>query len=165
MATLYQLTDEYRNLVDNYDMAETDDEREEIIAALIKISGDIRVKSDGNARVMRNVSAEAKAFREESDRLAKCAKVREYLVERLKQAQLNAMLTTGLTKIETSIGTWRTQLNTMSCWVSNPDKVPQRFHVPQPDKIDKQAMIKEHKATGELFDGAEFKQEIGIRFR
>lgn len=163
--TLYELTDEYRNLVNNYDMAETDDEREEIIAALIKISGDIRVKSDGYARVMRNVSAEAKAFREESDRLAKCAKVRENLVERLKQAQLNAMLTTGLTKIETSIGTWRIQLNPPKCEVTDAEAVPQEYHIPQPDAIDRQGILKHYRATGELLPGVEIIQAESLRFR
>jgi hypothetical protein len=53
----------------------------------------------------------------------------------------------------------------MSCDVTDPDKVPERFHVKQPDKIDKAAMIREHKATGEVLDGAEFVQRVGILFR
>jgi hypothetical protein len=111
------------------------------------------------------VSAEAQAFRDEAKRLTKKAVAGENLVERLKQAVLENMKVTGHKKIPTSIGAWSTQLNPMSCDVTDPDKIPERFHVKQPDKIDKAAMIREHKATGEVFDGAEFVQTVGIRFR
>ena len=95
----------------------------------------------------------------------KKAKVAKNFAERLKGAMLDAMKLTDTKEIPTSIGKWKTQLNPMSCDVTDPDKVPERFHVKQPDKIDKAAMIREHKATGEVFEGAEFKQEMGVRFR
>lgn len=45
------------------------------------------------------------------------------------------------------------------------DAIPAEYHIPQPDKVDVKAMIAQHKLTGEVFDGCEFKQEEGIRFR
>ena len=165
MASLYELSTAFATIVDAYEAAETDEEREGFVQALIDLSGDIDTKSDAYAKIIRNVSAEAKAFRDEAGRLTKCAVARENFVERLKAAQLSAMLLTGKTEIKTSIGKWSVQKNPMSCDVTDPAKVPTRFHVPQPDKIDKQAMIREHKATGEIFEGAEFKQDQGLRFR
>jgi hypothetical protein len=135
------------------------------LQSLVDNHGDIEEKAEAYARVIRNVSAEAQAFRDEAKRLTKKAVAGENLVERLKQAVLDNMKVTGQKKIPTSIGAWSTQLNPMSCDVTDPDKVPERFHVKQPDKIDKAAMIREHKATGEIFDGAKFTQELGIRFR
>jgi hypothetical protein len=165
MASLYELSAEYAGFLDAYANAQNEDEAAEILQSLVDIHGDIEEKAEAYARVIRNVSAEAQAFRDEAKRLTKKAVAGENLVERLKQAVLDNMKVTGQKKIPTSIGAWSTQLNLMSCDVTDPDKVPERFHVKQPDKIDKAAMIREHKATGEIFDGAKFTQELGIRFR
>lgn len=165
MANLYKLNAEYAGFLEAYDNAQTEEEAAEILQSLVDIRGEIEDKADAYAKVIRNKSAEAKAFRDEAKRLTTKATVAENLVERLKNAMLENMMLTGEKNIPTSIGKWSTQLNPVSCDVTDPDKVPERFHVPQPDKIDKQAMIREYKATGEIFDGAEFKQEMGIRFR
>jgi hypothetical protein len=165
MASLYELSAEYAGFLDAYDNASCEEEAAEILQSLVDIHGDIEEKAEAYARVIRNVSAEAQAFRDEAKRLTKKAVAGENLVERLKQAVLDNMKVTGQKKIPTSIGAWSTQLNPMSCDVTDPDKVPERFHVKQPDKIDKAAMIREHKATGEIFDGAKLTQELGIRFR
>jgi hypothetical protein len=165
MASLYELSAEYAGFLDAYANAQNEEEAAEILQSLVDIHGELTEKAEAYARVIRNVSAEAQAFRDEAKRLTKKAVAGENLVERLKQAVLENMKVTGQKKIPTSIGAWSTQLNPMSCDVTDPDKVPERFHVKQPDKIDKAAMIREHKATGEIFDGAKFTQELGIRFR
>ena len=165
MASLYELSAEYAAFLDAYDNAQTEEEAQEILQSLVDIHGELTEKGEAYAKVIRNTTAEAKAFRDEAKRLTGKAVAGENLVERLKQAMLDAMKLTDTQNIQTSIGKWALQMNPMSCDVTDPDKVPERFHVPQPDKIDKAAMIREHKATGELFDGAEFKQETGIRFR
>lgn len=165
MASLYELSAGYASLIDAYDAAETEEEREDILGMLSAVEGDIADKAEAYAKIIRMKDEEAKGFKAEADRLTKRKQAAENMVTRLKAALLDAMKLTGQTEIKTSIGGWRVQMNPMSCDVTDPDKVPERFHVPQPDKIDKAAMIREHKATGEEFDGAEFKQETGIRFR
>lgn len=165
MASLYELSAEYAGFLDAYANAQNEEEAAEILQSLVDIHGSLEEKADSYAKLIKNVEADAKAFKDESDRLDKKAEAAKNFAKRLKQAMLDAMKVTGQKKIPTSIGAWITQLNPMSCDVTDPDKVPERFHVKQPDKIDKAAMIREHKATGEVFDGATFVQEIGIRFR
>ena len=87
------------------------------------------------------------------------------IILRLKNAMLDAMKLTNTPKIQTSIGKWVLQTNPMSADVLDWTKVPMEFREPQPDKVDKPSLIKRHKETGELFEGVEFKQEQGIRFR
>ena len=165
MASLYELAAGYATLIDAYDNAETPEERENIMKMLESAEGDIADKAEAYAKIIRMKEEEANAFKAEGERLIRKKQVAENVVKRLKAALLDAMKLTGQTEIDTSIGRWKTQLNPMSCDVTDPDKVPERFHVKQPDKIDKAAMIREHKATGEIFDGAKFTQEFGIRFR
>ena len=165
MASLYELSAEYAAFLDAYDSAQTEEEAAEILQSLVDIHGALEEKADNYVRVIKNVKSDVDGYEAEAKRLMKKASAGKNLIERLKQTMLESMKMTNTPKIETSIGRWSTQMNPMSCDVTDPDKVPARFHVPQPDKIDKAAMIREHKATGELFDGAEFRQELGIRFR
>ena len=165
MASLYEISAEYAAYLEAYESASCEEEAAEILQSLVDIHGSLEEKAENYAKLIKNVEADAKAYKDESDRLDKKAKVAKNFAERLKCAMLDAMKLTDTKEIPTSIGKWKTQLNPMSCDVTDPDKVPERFHVKQPDKIDKAAMIREHKATGEMFEGAEFKQEVGVRFR
>ena len=165
MASLYEISAEYAAFLEAYENASCEEEAAEILQSLVDIHGSLEEKAENYAKLIKNVKADAKAFKDESDRLDKKWKVAKNFAERLEGAMLDAMKLTDTKEIPTSIGKWKTQLNPISCDVTDPDKVPERFHVKQPDKIDKQAMIREHKATGEMFEGAEFKQEMGVRFR
>ena len=165
MASLYELSAGYVTLLDAYDTAETDQEREDILELLSAAEGDIESKAENYAKVIRMKEEEAKAFKAEADRLNKRRQAAENMVERLKAALLDNMKLTGAQEIKTSIGKWKIQMNPMSADVQDWTKVPMEFRIPQPDKVDKPSLIKRHKETGELFDGVEFKQDMGIRFR
>ena len=163
--TLYELTADFIEGLNAYDAAETDEERADIANWLVGIKGDLDAKADAYARIIKNKQAEAKALKDEADRLTAKRKAAESLVERLKAAMLGAMQETGIEQIGTSIGKWSLQYNPVSCEVINAEMVPARFVIPQPDKIDRAALIKEYNRTGEIIDGVEFHKEKGIRFR
>ena len=165
MASLYELSAGYVTLLDAYDTAETDQEREDILELLSAAEGDIESKAENYAKVIRMKEEEAKAFKAEADRLNKRKQAAENMVERLKAALLDNMKLTGAKEIKTSIGKWRVQMNPVSADVQDWTKVPMEFRTPQPDKVDKPSLIRRHKETGELFDGVEFKQTESIRFR
>ena len=165
MASLYDISAGYASLIDAYDNAETDEEREGIIAMLATAEGEITEKAENYARVIRMKEEEAKAFKAEADRLTKRRQAAENMVARLKDALLGAMALTGTQEIKTSIGKWRLQMNPLSCDVVDIEKVPMQYHIKQEDKIDKKSLLADYKATGEIIDGVVFKQEQGIRFR
>lgn len=165
MANLYELSAEYAAFLDAYDNASCDEEAAEILQSLVDIHGGLEEKADSYARLIKNVEADAKAYKDESDRLDRKSMASRNLANRLKLAMLDAMRLTGQTEIKTSIGKWRVQMNPVSCEVVNIDAVPMEYHIRQEDKIDKKGLIDHYKATGELVDGVEFRQEQGIRFR
>ena len=165
MASLYDITAGYASLIDAYDNADSDEEREGIIAMLASAEGEITEKAENYARVIRMKEEEAKAFKAEADRLTKRKQAAENMVARLKDALLGAMALTGTQEIKTSIGKWRLQMNPLSCDVVDIEKVPMQYHIKQEDKIDKKSLLADYKATGEIIDGVVFKQEQGIRFR
>lgn len=162
---LYEMADAYNAMIEEYDTAETDEERETILEALLGYEDDIAVKAENYARIIRNEEAEAKAFDDEIKRLTAHKAAREAAVKRLKENLLAAMQSMGTGSIDTSIGTWRVQRNPWSCDVTDASKVPERFLVPQPPKVDRRAALEAFKREGEYFPGLEFKQGASVRFR
>jgi seryl-tRNA synthetase len=165
MASLYELSAGYATILDAYDTAETNEERKELLTMLEIAGEDINDKAEAYAKIIRMKEEEAKAFKAEADRLTNRKQAAENMVARLKAALLDSMKLTGQTEIKTSIGKWRVQMNPVSADVTDWTKVPMEFRTPQPDKVDKPSLIKRYKETGEVFEGVEFKQEQGIRFR
>ena len=171
MAKLYELTAGYADLVAMLVDCETEDEAMEIIAQIDAVKSDMDVKSENYARIRLNLKARAEElkaraaiFKAEADRLTAKAKSSENYIKRLDNYLLFAMEIAGLKQIPTSIGKFYTQ-QTTSVEVKDAWAVPEQFTTPQPPKVDKDAIKRAFKETGELFDGVEIKVTNGVRFR
>lgn len=171
MAKLYELTDAYAGLVAMLEDVETEEQAFEIISQIDAVTSDISDKAENYAKIRMNLkatadelNAKATIFKAEAERLAMKAKSAENYVKRLNEYLLFAMEFAGLKQIPTSIGKFYTQ-STTSVEVLDAYAVPQQFATPQPPKIDKNAIKKAFKETGELFDGVEVKITNGVRFR
>ena len=165
MASLYELSAEYAGFLDAYANAQNEDEAAEILQSLVDIHGELTEKAENYVKVIKNVQSDVDGYKAEAKRLSKKATAGENLIERLKNAMLDAMKLTGQTVIQTSIGKWRVQNNPWSCDVTDIDKIPMEYHIKQEDKIDKAGLLKHFALTGEVIDGCEFVQKQGIRFR
>ena len=165
MASLYELSAEYASFLDAYDNASCEDEAAEILQSLVDIHGELTEKAENYVKVIKNVQSDVDGYKAEAKRLSAKAKAGENLIERLKGAMLDAMKLTDTPVIQTSIGKWRLQPNPYKCVVTDWTKIPMEFREPQPDKVDNAGIIKHYKATGEVFDGCEVKQEMGVRFQ
>lgn len=165
MATLYAMTDEYADLLAQLDVAETDEERDAIWAQIDAVEDNIVDKADAYAKIMRTKQAEAEMYKAEKERLAKAQKAAENAVEHLKSRMLDAMKLMNMKDMPTSIGKWRRQMNPFSCTITDAAAVPERYHIPQPDKIDSRAIINDYKLTGEIIDGVEVTRKEGVRFQ
>lgn len=102
---LYELTNAYLQI---QQLIESDEDYE---AVLDTIDDEIEVKADGYARVIRNMEAQANAFKEEEKRLAVKRKHCEAAVTRLKQNLFESMKTTGKTKFKTDLFSFAIQKN------------------------------------------------------
>lgn len=165
MASIYKISGEYAELLSALEFAESEEEVAEIWQRLIDLEGDITDKAEIYARIIRNKQAEAEGFKAEKQRLEKCQKAAEGVIERLKRALLNSMQQIDVHEIRTGIGKWRLQMNPPSVTVLDEALVPAEFRIPQPDKIDKSGILKHFKETGEILDGIEVSQATGLRFR
>ena len=161
---LYELTGEYIQLMQMLEDASAEDEAE-IMAAMEAVTDDIEDKADAYARIMKNLLADVDALDVEEKRLKARRTALENRVDRLKTAIQNAMELTGTKKLKTSIGNWSIQKNPLSVSAVDVEKVPARFLIEQPPKVDRRAILEEFKQTGELFDGVTITQGESVRFR
>ena len=162
MSTLYQLSEEYQELLS---MALDPDIDEEALADTLEgIEGEIEYKADGYAKVMRNLEADASAIKAEIARLTERKKHIEANVDRMKRSLETAMRLTGKTKFKTSLFSFNIAKNPASLKIDNPDRVPAEFLIPQDPKIDTVGIKKELK-EGTVFDWCHLEQSESLRIR
>ena len=162
MSTLYQLSDEYQELLS---MALDPDIDEEALADTLEgIEGEIEDKADGYAKVMRNLEADASAIKAEIARLTERKKHIEANIDRMKRSLKTAMRLTGKTKFKTSLFSFNIAKNPPALKIDMPDRVPDEFLIPQEPKIDSVAIKKELK-EGTVFDWCHLEQSESLRIR
>lgn len=97
---LYEIANDYLALMQAIDDEEIPEEA--IADTLEAITGEIEVKADNIACLLKNIDADVKAIKEEEKRLAERRKAKEKAHERLKQYLSDVLQRTGINKIETA---------------------------------------------------------------
>lgn len=162
MSTLYQLTEAYQELLS---MAlDPDIDPEALADTMEAIDGEIEVKADGYAKVMKELKAIADARKAEAKRLLDGAKSVETNIDRMKAALMTAMKLTGKTKFKTELFGYGIQKNPPSLKIDAPDRVPAEFLISQEPKVDSAAIKKELK-EGVVYDWCHLEQSESLRIR
>lgn len=161
--TLYDLTKEYAALLA---MAEEEELDEQTLADTFEgLEGEIEDKADGYAKVIADLRMQGDGLQKEIDRLTKMKKSLEGNIDRMKKTLEIAMITTGKRKFRTDLFSFWIQKNTPSLKLDiEDDAVPAKYHIPQPDKIDREAIKKDLK-NGADIDWAHMEQSESIRIR
>ena len=163
--TLYELSDDYMNLLT---MAEDPDIDPEAFAdTLAGIEGAIEDKADGYAKVIRTLEGDAAACDAEAKRLRSKKQIIENNIKRMKQALQYAMEATGKTKFKTALFSFGIQKNPAAVVMDEGyiENIPERFLIPQDPVINKKA-IKEALKNGEDLEGiAHLEQGESLRIR
>lgn len=163
--TLYELSDDYMNLLT---MAEDPDIDPEAFAdTLAGIEGAIEDKADGYAKVIRTLEGDAAVCDAEAKRLRNKKQIIENNIKRMKSALQYAMEATGKTKFKTALFSFGIQKNPAAVVMDEGyiENIPERFLIPQDPVIDKKA-IKEALKSGEDLEGiAHLEQGESLRIR
>lgn len=110
MSRLYELTGEYLELLDM--LQNCDAIEEEVLKDTLEgIEGEIEVKADNYAKIIKELTLDAKKYEEEKKRLEINQRVLENRAERLKEHLYNSMLATGKTKFKTDLFSFGIQKN------------------------------------------------------
>ena len=145
MASLYELTQEAAVLQDLLESGEIDEQTfNDTLDAM-----EVDTKIENICKMIRNLDANAAAYKAEKDRFAAKEKAASNAVARLKDSLLNYMLTVDKKKVEAGLFTV-TKSTSKSVEIDYEDMLDAKYFVPQPDKIDKTAITKDIKAGIEV---------------
>lgn len=161
MATLYELTEQYTELLN---AIETDDPKllEDTIAST-GINEDLNKKFEGYGQVINQAKADMNEVSEEIKRLQTKKRTYDNNIKRLKQALIDSLAAVGKDRIKTSLFSFSIK-NTRAVDVTSVEDLPVDYLVPQPSKPDKKA-IKEAIESGQDVPGAtiKFNESLVIR--
>ena len=165
MNTLYELTNDYLNLLE---MAEDPDiDEQAFMDTLDGIEGAIEIKAENYAKIMRQLEADAAACEAESKRLKNKSKTIDNNIRRMKQALQYAMVATGKTKFKTALFSFYIQKNPASVVMDEPyiENIPERFLVRKDPEINRKA-IRDAINAGEDLEGlAHLEQTESLRIK
>ncbi len=110
MSTLYEITGQYLELLD---MLQNSDEIEgEILKDTLEgIEGELEVKAENYAKIIKELTLDAKKFEEEKIRLEANQKALESRAKQLKEYLYKSMQITGKTKFKTDLFSFNIQKN------------------------------------------------------
>jgi len=161
VATLYELTGQYKQLLD---MAETEELDKQLIADTLEaLEGEIETKADGYAKIIRELEGKAELLKSEIDRLSNRKTAIENNIKSMKEALQNAMYITGKVKFKTNLFNFSIQKNPPKLVIDKPEEIPEEFLIPQPPKVDN-AKLKEILKEKEL-PFAHLEQSESLRIR
>ena len=153
-STLYELSDEYRALVDLLDDPEVDPHLVE--QELDRLGDKIAHKSEAIAGLIRWQEGLASVRRAEARRMADGAARFERQAERLRAYVLKHMQATGMTRIDTGRFTLAVRQNPPHVEVLELLLIPSEFkRTVITEEPDKRAILEHTKATGEIVPGTE----------
>ena len=160
--TLYELTDDYRNLLE---MAQNPDIDGQAIKDIREaIQGDIEEKADGYAKVIKELSADTDKITAEIKRLTDRKNTIQNNIAYMKQSLTSAMTVTGNTKFRTDLFSFNIQKNPPALVVDDEKAIPQEYLIPQEPKVDKKAIIDFLKGGNDV-PYAHIEQSEGVRIR
>jgi hypothetical protein len=160
MSTLYELTNDFQELLDLIQQGEFD--QATLADTLEGITGEIEIKADGYAKVIKEIEGNVLTIKAEIDRLSGKKSTLDNSIKSLKQSLEMAMRTTGKTKFKTDLFSFNIAKNPASLVITG--EVPTEFYIPQPPKIDN-AAIKEKLKDGEFLGFAKLEQGESLRIK
>lgn len=109
MATMYELTADYLEVLD---LANDPDIPPEVVADTLEgIGGEIEVKAENTAKILKELEASVTASKAEEKRLAERRKQLETNAQKIKERLFDMMKTTGKVKFKTDLFSFSIQKN------------------------------------------------------
>ena len=165
MSTLYELTEDYMTLLEYAEDPEIDEET--LKDTMEAVEGEIEVKAENYAKVIKQLEADTVSLKAEIDRLSARKKTLDNSITRIKKSLEEAMIATGKTKFKTELFSFGIQKNPASLKLADDidfESIPMEFVIFPEPTIDKKAVTASIKAGAE-YDWAHLEQSEGLRIR
>lgn len=161
MNTLYELTSEYLQLLE---MASDPEVDEQVFNDTLEgLGGEIEIKADGYAKVIKQLTAESNACAEEEKRFASRKQTCDRRIKHMKEVLTNAMVATGKVDFKTDLFKFKVQNNPTSTIIDDETALDEKYFIIE-RKVNK-SMIKDDINNGLEVPGAHLEQGQGVRIR
>ena len=160
MATLYELTDQYQQLLE----LESEIDEQTFIDTLQSIDEAIEGKAENLAKVIKEIESTVSVITNEISRLQSKKQALNNRVANLKTYLQGEMEKVSKTKVKGALFTVNIQNNPPSLKVENTDKIPKSFYIEQEPTLDKKA-LKGAVKNGEVIEGVALVQTQSVRIR
>lgn len=138
MATLYELTDEYLELLE---MAQDETlDQKTITDTLEGVDFEFEDKADGYVKVVKTLEGDVAAIDKEIERLTAKKKTIKNNISGIKKNLENAMLLIGKRKFKTLLFSFGIQKNPASVVIDDESRVPEEFWKQREPELDKKAL-------------------------
>lgn len=165
MANLYEITQDYMTILAMMEDPELDPQT--LADTMEAVEGELEVKAENYAKVIRNLEGDIAAIKGEVERLSAKKKTLENNIKNMKGALMMAMETTGKTKFKTELFSFGIRKNAPAVVMDESyiENIPERFLKYSEPTINKSA-IKEAIQNGEDLEGlAHLEQSESITIR
>ena len=162
MSTMYELTADYLAVLAMATDGETPPDA--VADTLEAIGGEIEIKAENSAVIMQELNAEADKLDAEIKRLTARKKSLETNSDAIKQRVFDAMKATGKEKFKTTLFSFSIGKNPVKLIIDDAEKIPRKYLIPQPAKIDN-AKLKEELKAGNVCKYAHLEQSESLRIK
>jgi len=164
MANIYEITSDWFRVQDMMGDPELDPQT--LADTLEAIEGELEVKAENYAKVMKNLEGDIAAIKAEIDRLTSKKKTIENNIKNMKATLQSVMEVTGKTKFKTDLFSFGIQKNAPSVVIDTDiNNLPPEFLKFREPEVNKTA-IKEAIQNGEDLSGyAHLDQSTSLRIR
>lgn len=161
--TLYELTGQFKGLLE---MIEQGDVSPEALKDTLEgLDGEIEVKADGYAKVIKELDGQALIIKAEIDRLSSRKSSFESHIRALKESLQASMESTGKTKFKTNLFSFGIQKNPSRLIIDNQNEIPEKYLIPQEPRIDNASIRTYLSDTGVVPTYAHLEQSESLRIR
>lgn len=166
MATLYDIAEEIKELLDLMQSAEVDEQTIQDTIEATGLKDDFKNKIDGYLYVIDDIESSNKRIRKEENRLAERRRMQERNVIKMKNNLQDTMLLLGVKKERTDKYTVWVQNNPPKLIVEDESEIPKTYWIEQAPKLDRKSLLKDLKEEEHAdFKGARVIQERSLRIK
>ena len=166
MKTLYDIAEEYRELLDLMQSAEVDEETIQDTIEATGLKDDFRNKVDGYLYVIDDLEASNKRIKNEENRLAERRRMQEKNIRKMKDMLTDTMQLLDIQKERTDRYTVWVQNNPIKLSIKDEQFIPKEFYEEQQPKLNRKMLtdyLKENEDKS--IKGVELTQTKGMRKR
>lgn len=164
MKTLYDIAEEYRELLDLMQSAEVDEETIQDTIEATGLKDDFRNKIDGYLYVIDDLEASNDRIKNEEKRLAERRRMQEKNIRKMKDMLTDTMQLLDIQKERTDRYTVWVQNNPVKLNIEDEQFIPAEFYEEQKPKLNRKKLT-DYLKEGHEIKGTELTQTKGMRKR